>query len=104
MQQSTETELFRVPIEEILTFYDLILRGYLQVKILMKYTPGTAKILDLGVVAVFKTANSAARKADIRAADVVPKVPIHSPQDMTEGSCLIICGTAREKNYFISSY
>lgn len=56
----------------------------------MKYTPGSERIFDLGDVAVFKTASSAARAAVTRAADVVVNVLIQRPQDITAGSCLII--------------
>lgn len=62
----------------------------LRVKIFMKYTPGSERTLDLGDVAVFKTARSAARPAVTRAAEVVVKVLIQSPQDITVGSCRII--------------
>lgn len=65
----------------------------LHVKIFMKYTPGSERILDLGEVAVFKTASKAARPAVTSAAEVVVKVLIQSPQDITVGSCLIIWGT-----------
>lgn len=59
----------------------------------MKYTPGSERIFDLGEVAVFKTASKAARPAVTSAAEVVVKVLIQSPQDITVGSCLIIWGT-----------
>jgi len=48
------------------------------------------RIFDLGEVAVFKTAKSAASAAAIKAADVVVKVPIQRAQDITDGSCRII--------------
>lgn len=48
------------------------------------------KIFDLGEVAVFKTAKSAASAAATRAAEVVVKVPIQRAQDITDGSCRII--------------
>lgn len=51
------------------------------------------RIFDLGEVAVFKTAKSAASAAATRAAEVVVKVPIQSAQDITDGSCRIIWGT-----------
>lgn len=51
------------------------------------------KIFDLGEVAVFRTAKSAASAAAIKAAEVVVKVPIHRAQDITDGSCRIIWGT-----------
>ena len=41
--------------------------------------PGTERILDLGDVAVFRTARSAAKAAATRAPDVVARVPIHKP-------------------------
>lgn len=56
----------------------------------MKYTPGSERILDLGEVAVFKTASKAAKPAVTSAAEVVVTVLIQSPQDITVGSCLII--------------
>lgn len=51
------------------------------------------RIFDLGEVAVFKTAKSAASAAATRAAEVVVKVPIQRAQDITDGSCRIIWGT-----------
>lgn len=51
------------------------------------------RIFDLGEVAVFKTAKSAASAAATRAAEVVVRVPIQRAQDITDGSCRIIWGT-----------
>jgi len=56
----------------------------------MKYTPGMDRIFDLGEVAVFKTAKSAASAAATKAAEVVIKVTIQRAQDITDGSCRII--------------
>jgi hypothetical protein len=63
---------------------------YLHVNIFIEYTPGIDKIFDLGEVAVFKTAKSAASAVAKRAAAVVVKVPIQRVHDITEGSCRII--------------
>lgn len=59
----------------------------------MKYTPGMDRIFDLGEVAVFKTAKSAASAAATKAAEVVIKVTIQRAQDITDGSCRIIWET-----------
>lgn len=64
-----------------------------RVNIFMKYTLGIARIFDLGEVAVFRTAKSAASAAATRAADVVVKVPIQRDHDITDGSWRIIWGT-----------
>lgn len=58
------------------------------------------KIFDLGDVAVFKTANKAAKAEVIKAAVVVTRVPIQRPHDNIVGSCLIICGTVIFKRNF----
>lgn len=63
------------------------------VNIFMKYTPGMDRIFDLGEVAVFKTAKSAASAAATKAAEVVIKVTIQRAQDITDGSCRIIWET-----------
>lgn len=59
----------------------------------IKYTPGMDKIFDLGEVAVFKTAKSAASAAATKAAEVVTNVAIQRAHDITDGSCRIIWGT-----------
>jgi len=66
------------------------LRKHLHVNIFIKYTPGIDKIFDLGEVAVFKTAKSAASAVAKRAAAVAIKVPIQRTHDITVGSCRII--------------
>lgn len=68
----------------------MTLRKYLRVNIFIKYTPGMDRTFDLGEVAVFKTAKSAASAAASKAAEVVVKVPIQRAHDITDGSCRII--------------
>lgn len=87
-----------VSIKEHSNFDNIIwdIEKYLRVNIFIKYTPGIDRAFDLGEVAVFKTAKSAASAAATRAAEVVVKVPIQSDQDITDGSCRIICGTKKQ--------
>lgn len=77
----------------------IFLRKYLRVNMFIKYTPGIDKIFDLGEVAVFNTAKSAASAAATKAAEVVINVAIQRDQDITDGSCRIIWGTEKNKEF-----